>query len=174
MTETYSGEEVIALASGETITLIQLDGPGVSSDQTVVRIDATGDLIVGDLVAGNTHAWLAGGTPAGATIPEWKAALAQLPSLGAGLVYGGRGDALPVEEAVAAQTAYLDRADAIAGEYVASLGERVAELSDPAAAPAHHAAVQALLAEAFPAHAQPELVGFSVAGLLAAKVAQRG
>ncbi len=57
---TFSGVEKINLRSGETLTLIELKSPGVSSNQTVVRIDSTGDLIVGDLVAFRTHAWLEG------------------------------------------------------------------------------------------------------------------
>lgn len=171
---TYSGQNVITLKSGETITLIELAQPGVASDQTVVRIDQSGDLIVGDLVASNTHAWFEGGIVDGKPVPTlegWKADLAELAALGTGNVYGGRGDAQPVAEAVAQQTAYLDIADKIVGDYIAGLGDKVAELSDPALQGAHYGAIQAKFVEAFPDYALPDLVGFSVYGLVGQKLA---
>ncbi|MCE2970238.1 MAG: MBL fold metallo-hydrolase, partial [Burkholderiales bacterium] len=58
---TFSGQKTIRLKSGETLTLIELKNPGVSSTQTVLRIDSTGDLIVGDLVQHGAHLWLEGG-----------------------------------------------------------------------------------------------------------------
>ena len=36
---TFKGKQVIKLKSGETISLIELPKPGISSTQTVVRID---------------------------------------------------------------------------------------------------------------------------------------
>lgn len=174
VTSTFSDQDVIALKSGETITLIELAQPGVSSTQTVVRIDRSGDLIVGDLLAGNTHAWLEGGIVDGKPVPTiegWKADLAELATLGKGNVYGGRGDALPVAEAVAQQTAYLDAADKIVSDYIAGLGDKVSELSDPALQGAHYGAIQAELAKAFPTYAMPELVGYSVYGLVGQKLA---
>ena len=110
---TFERETTITLGSGETLSLIELDQPGVATNQTVVRIDDTSDLIVGDLVHSNNHAWLAGGLVDGRSVPTldaWKTGLAQLPELGTGTVYGGRGDFLPVDEAVAQQTAYLAKA----------------------------------------------------------------
>ena len=74
----------------------------------MVRIDQSGDLIVGDLVHSNNHAWLEGGIVNGKPVPTiegWKADLAEIAKLGTGKVYGGRGDFLPVAEAVAQQTA---------------------------------------------------------------------
>ena len=166
--ETFSGKRVIHLKSGETITLFELRHPGVSSTQTVVRIDATGDLIVGDLVHYRTHAWLEGGIVDGKAVPTiagWKAALRELPRLGQGQVYGGRGPAAPVQQAVDEQIAYLDRADAIVRDYVRGLGDRRGELSDPAKQGAHFAAIQKALSAAFPDYAMPDLVGYGVYGL---------
>lgn len=174
VTATYGGQDVINLKSGETITLIELERPGVASDQTVVRIDQSGDLIVGDLVASNNHAWLEGGIVDGKPVPTlegWKADLAQLLTLGAGKVYGGRGDFLPVAEAVAQQTAYLDKADKIVSDYIARLGDTAAELSDPALQGAHYGAIQAEFVKAFPDYALPDLIGFSVYGLVGQKLA---
>ena len=166
---TFAGETTITLGSGETLSLIELDQPGVATNQTVVRIDDTGDLIVGDLVHANNHAWLAGGLVDGVSTPaldDWKAGLAQLPEIGDGTVYGGRGDFLPVDEAVAQQTAYLTKAEEIVVAYVEGLGDRRAELTDPATAQPHYGAIQAKLAEAFPDYAFPDLVGYSVYGLV--------
>ena len=172
---TYSGTRVITLKSGETLTLFELKQPGVSSDQTVVRIDKTGDLVVGDLVHTRNHAWLEGGIVDGHPVPTlagWKADLAELPKLGHGKVYGGRGEFVPVKEAVAQQTAYLDKANAIVDAYLKGLGNRVGELSDPAKQGAHHKAIQAELAQAFPGYAFPDLVGYSVYGLVQQKLAK--
>jgi hypothetical protein len=63
-----------------------LKAPGVASTRTVVRIDKTGDLVVGDLVHTRNHAWLDGG------------------------IVGGRARFTP-----AGWTAYLDKADQIVG-----------------------------------------------------------
>lgn len=171
---TYSGQHRITLKSGETITLFELPQPGISSNQTVVRFDQTGDLAVGDLVHTHTHAWLEGGIVNGKPLPTlegWKAGLAELPRLGTGKVYGGRGVFVPVAQAVAEQTAYLDKADAVVTGYLQRLGSRASELSDPARQGAHHQAIQAEMAKAFPGHAMPDLVGYSVYGLVQQKLA---
>ena len=171
--QTFSGTLTIRLLSGETLTLSELAQPGVASNQVVVRVDATGDLIVGDLVAYKTHAWLEGGIVDGQPRPDlmgWKADLAALLTLGSGKIYGGRGPAGPLAAVVAEQTAYLDRADAIVTRYVAALGANSGELRDPATASAHFAAIQAEFAAAFPEYALPDLIGYGVYGLALAKL----
>jgi glyoxylase-like metal-dependent hydrolase (beta-lactamase superfamily II) len=174
--QTFTKQMTIRLASGETLTLIGLPQPGISSHQTVVRIDRTGDLVVGDLVHSNHHAWLEGGIVGGQPVPTlagWKAGLGELPKLGHGKVYGGRGDALPVRDAVAQQVAYLERAEAIVDRYLDGLGDRLQEVADPARRQAHHAAIQAAVAAAFPGFAGPDMVGYSVYGLVRQKLQQR-
>lgn len=171
---TYSGKKVIKLKSGETITLFELKEPGVSSNQTVVRIDKTGDLIVGDLVHTKNHAWLEGGIVDGKAVPTlagWKADLKELLKLGHGKVYGGRGEFIPVKQAVAQQIAYLDKADAIVDAYTKKLGDKRAELADPTTQGAHYAAIQAEFVKAFPDYAFPELVGYSIYGLVKQRLA---
>ncbi len=170
---TFEDRTSIRLKSGETLSLIELKAPGVASTQTVVRIDKSGDLVVGDLVHTRNHAWLEGGIVGGKakfTLAGWKADLAELPLLGTGKVYGGRGQFVPIKQAVTEQTAYLDKADQIASAYVAQLGSKVSELSDPAQQQRHHQALQAELVKAFPDYAMPDLVGYSVYGLLASKL----
>ncbi|HUJ63797.1 MAG TPA: MBL fold metallo-hydrolase [Kofleriaceae bacterium] len=169
--DTFDGQTTIRLASGETLTLIELAHPGVSSDQTVVRIDATGDLIVGDLVANHVHAWLEGGIVDGTPRPDlagWQDDLRALPGLGHGLVYGGRGEPGPVAEVVAAELAYLAKADAIVTAHVGSASR--AELTDPAKQQAHFHAIQDELARAFPDYKDPDLVGYGVYGLVLSKL----
>lgn len=171
---TYSGKKIITLQSGETITLFELTHPGISSDQTVVRIDKTGDLIVGDLVHAKTHAWLEGGIVDGKATPTlggWKADLNELTQLGKGKVYGGRGQFLALQQAVDLQIAYLEQADAIVTKYVKSLGNKSSELSDPTLQGAHYQAIQTALSKAFPDYAMPDLVGYSVYGLVQQKLA---
>lgn len=170
---TFSGEMKIKLKSGETISLFELPA-GVSSTQTVARIDATGDLIVGDLIHANTHAWLEGGIVNGRPVPRidgWKADLATLKTMGTGTAYGGRGDFLPVSEAVDKETAYLGKAVEIVDVYIKSLGDRRSELLDARKQAGHYAAIQAKFVEAFPDYRQPELIGFSVYGLVQQRLA---
>lgn len=174
---TFSGKQTIRLKSGETLSLIELKSPGVSSTQTVVRIDKTGDLIVGDLVHTQNHAWLEGGIVAGKATPDlpgWKAGLQELLTLSKGhpqaKAYGGRGSFVLVAQAVKEQTAYLTKAEAIVDTHISGLGDKKTELLDPAKQGAHHANIQAELAKAFPGYAMPELVGYSVYGLVQQKL----
>ncbi len=173
---TFEGETRIRLKSGETVTLIELPRPGISSTQTVVRIDQSGDLVVGDLVHTRNHAWLEGGIVNGKPQPDlagWKADLQELPKLGNGKVYGGRGEFAPVRDAVAQEIAYLEQADRIVDRYIQQLGSRAAELKDPQKQGGHYAAIQAEFVKAFPDYSFPDLVGYSVYGLVQQKLSQQ-
>lgn len=168
----FDGQRVLKLASGETITLFALRHAGVAAQQVVVRIDATGDLIVGDLVHHHAHAWLEGGLVDGKPVPrvgEWIAALDELPALSAAFpaakVYGGRGDFVTVGEAVPAQQAYLRRADAIVRDYVGGLGARRDELWDAEALARHSGELERRFVAAFPDYRLPYMVRYSVYGL---------
>lgn len=166
------GQHTLKLASGETLTLFALRHAGVAAHQVVVRIDRTGDLIVGDLVHHHAHAWLEGGLVDGRPLPKidgWIAALGELPALASqhprAKVYGGRGEFVRVGDAVAAQQAYLRRVREIVSAYVAELGERRVELSKADKAAAHHEALEKRIAQAFPAYKLPYMVRYSVYGL---------
>jgi glyoxylase-like metal-dependent hydrolase (beta-lactamase superfamily II) len=174
--KTFAGTDTITLKSGETITLIELDHPGVSSAQTVVRFDATGDLAVGDLVHTKNHAWLEGGIVDGKPQPDlagWQNDLQQLlelPPRPGAKIYGGRGEFVPVVQAVLEQRAYLVRADEIVNTYLTTLTEQGrTELSDPARQGAHYKAIQAQFVAAFPDYAMPDLISYSVYGLIGSK-----
>lgn len=173
---TFTGQRKITLKSGETITLIELKQPGISSNQIVVRIDKTGDLVVGDLVHTRTHAWLEGGIVDGKPVPTlagWKADLKELLKLGHGKAYGGRGDFVPVPQAVAQQIAYLEKAEAIVDRYIGSLGDKKTELSNPAKQVLHYSAIQAEFVKTFPDYAMPDLIGYSIYGLVQQKLATK-
>lgn len=164
--QTFERQLVLTLKSKETITLIELPEPGVSSSQTVVRIDSTGDLIVGDLVAYQAHAWLEGGIVEGKprpTLDGWRTDLKVLPTLGTGTLYGGRGAFGPVTDVVAAQLAYLDTAERVVTRVVAS--RTAAELADAERSKAIFSEIQQELVKAFPRSAYPDLVGYGVYGL---------
>ncbi|HEY2926853.1 MBL fold metallo-hydrolase [Piscinibacter sp.] len=174
---TFTGETRIRLKSGETLSLIELKNPGVTSTQVVVRIDRTGDLLVGDLVHHKAHAWLEGAIVKGkphADLLKWAAAVDELPALAKGKpaakVYGGRGEFVGVAQAVQAQRTYLVKADALVDEYLASLGERKQELDSPSASAAHHEALAKRFAEAFPDYALPYMIKYSVYGLIDTKL----
>lgn len=171
--QTFEGQLVIKLESGETITLVQLKNAGVSSTQTVARIDATGDLIVGDLVHHNAHAWLEGGIVDGKTkidIASWLAALDELKGLGGKIVHGGRGDDAPVDAAVADEQQYLKAMDSLVTNYVKDLGPRASELKDPAKSAEHYKAIQAQAEAAFPNRKLSYLIGYGVYGLVNSKL----
>jgi glyoxylase-like metal-dependent hydrolase (beta-lactamase superfamily II) len=172
---TFSGQSIIKLKSGEILTLIELKNPGVASTQTVVRIDRTGDLVVGDLVHYKAHAWLEGGIVGGNAKPDlkaWQAAVAELPALtkqpAVAKVHGGRGATGTVNEAVTFQRDYLAKADALVDDYVKATP--AADLKDPAQAQKHYAALQATFDKSMPGLALPYLVGYGVYGLLNSKV----
>jgi glyoxylase-like metal-dependent hydrolase (beta-lactamase superfamily II) len=174
--ETFSDTETIELSDGKTVELSELSKPGVSSTQTVAFIPELNSLIVGDLVHHKLHAWLEGGIVNGQATPaieEWIADLQELESTFAAdpepTVYGGRGEPAPLAEAVDDQIAYLEKADQIVTDYVAALGDKASELSGPDAGK-HYAAIQAELAEAFPDYAFPDMISFSVYGLVNSKL----
>ena len=141
-----------------------------SLTQTVAHVPAARALVVGDLVHHRAHAWLEGGLVASSPrldVDAWVAALGELKRFRGATVFGGRGEAAPVAEAIAAQQAYLQRARAITKAYVADLGPRVGELDGPEAA-GHQAAIAERIAAAFPGHALAYLTGYSIYGLILA------
>jgi glyoxylase-like metal-dependent hydrolase (beta-lactamase superfamily II) len=174
--ETFTDTHTLQLGDGKTVELSELSQPGVSSTQTVAFIPELNALVVGDLVHHKLHAWLEGGIVNGQATPTlegWIADLQELETRFSGgpepTVYGGRGEAAPLSEAVAAQIAYLERADQIVTDYIAGLGERASEVSGPEAGE-HYAAIQAELAAAFPDYAFPDMISFSVYGLVNSKL----
>jgi len=174
---TFSGTTRIKLKSGETLSLIELKNPGVTSTQVVVRIDKTGDLIVGDLVHHKAHAWLEGAIVKGkprADLARWAAAVSELPALAkdkpAAKVYGGRGDFVSVAQAVKAQRTYLNGANTLVDAYLAELGNRKGELTDPEKSSLHHQELQKRFARAFPDYALSYMIKYSVYGLIDTKL----
>jgi glyoxylase-like metal-dependent hydrolase (beta-lactamase superfamily II) len=174
--ETFTGMHTLELEDGQTVELSELSEPGVSSTQTVAFIPELNALIVGDLVHHKLHAWLEGGIVNGQATPTldgWIADLQELAERFAAdpepTVYGGRGEPAPLSVAVADQIAYLRKADQIVTDYVAGLGDKQAELSGDKAGE-HYAAIQAELEKAFPDYAFPDMISFSVYGLVNSKL----
>ena len=171
---TFSGQTVIKLKSGETLTLFELKNSGVSSTQTVVRIDRSGDLIVGDLVHYKAHAWLEGGIVNGTANPDlkaWALALAELPKLTpqpkVAKVYGGRGAVGTVNEVVSFQVKYLEKADALVNSYIKKTPAK--DLQDATQSQKHYTALQTRFDKEMPGLALPYLVGYGIYGLLNSK-----
>jgi glyoxylase-like metal-dependent hydrolase (beta-lactamase superfamily II) len=174
--ETFTGTHTLELGGGKTVELSELRDPGVSSTQTVAFVPELTALMVGDLVHHQLHAWLEGGIVNGQatpTIEGWIADLQELETTFAAdpepTVYGGRGEPAPLAVAVADQIAYLEKADQIVTDYVAGLGDKKSELSSDKAGE-HYAAIQAELEQAFPDYAFPDMIGFSVYGLVNSKL----
>lgn len=77
-------------------------------------------------------------------------------------------------QAVAAQIAYLDKADSIVADYLNGLGDSAkAEFDDSTKAQQHYALIRDAVAKAFPDYAMPDLVSYSVYGLVMQKLAAR-
>src|SRR5215213_2800655 len=174
--ETFTGTRTLELSDGKTVELSELREPGVSSTQTVAFIPELNALIVGDLVHHKLHAWLEGGIVNGQATPTlegWISDLNELQTRFAAdpepTVYGGRGEPAPLSVAVADQIAYLETADQIVTDYVAGLGDKKSELSGDKAGE-HYAAIQAELEQAFPDYAFPDMISFSVYGLVNSKL----
>ena len=155
--QTFDGSLTLDITGDGSVELFELSNGGVTTNQTVVRVNGQ-DLIVGDLVAVDTHAWLEGGIVDGAPAPNlmaWKRALAELSGMGTGQVFPGRGMPTSVTRAVQAQTLYLDELDDITEEVMA--------LHDPG-----DEAWQAIADEAvraFPGYAHSYLINYGVYGL---------
>ncbi|MCP3139660.1 MBL fold metallo-hydrolase [Pyxidicoccus xibeiensis] len=165
---TFRGTYALPLEGDAKVELAELKHAGVATTQTVAYVPARKALIVGDLVHHQAHAWLEGGLREGKVVPDmaaWKAAVDELATWPDATVYGGRGEAAPVTEAIAAQKRYLDGMVTLVKGYAVELGDRKAELCGDAAAP-HHAELQKRAAAAFPEYALPYMVGYSVYGLV--------
>jgi glyoxylase-like metal-dependent hydrolase (beta-lactamase superfamily II) len=159
---TFKGDLDLPLEGPVRVKLHELAHRGVSSTQTVAFVPAIGGLVVGDLVHHRAHAWLEGGIVEGKATPDlasWKLALEELRAFEGATVYGGRGPAAKVTEAVNEEEAYLDRMNALVAKYVADLGPAKAE------AGAHGKKIAALASQEFPGYAYPYLVEYGVYGL---------
>lgn len=150
---------------GLPVRLEVLEHPGVTTTQTVAYV---GDgVVVGDLVAAETHAWLEGGIVDGVATPDlagWREALSELEERvpASATVYAGRGPSLPASTVLPAQRAYLDQAEELVRAHLASLDDPAATLQDDGAA--QYAAIAAALDAAAPS-AHPYLVEYGVYGL---------
>ncbi|MFO7857786.1 MAG: MBL fold metallo-hydrolase [Ectothiorhodospiraceae bacterium] len=174
--KTFTGEQTIELDSGETITLIELEHSAIASNQTVARIDATGDLIVGDMVHHKAHAWLEGGLVDGEPQPDldaWRQALRELEAIDADRVHGGRGESASLDEAVAEQIRYLNGVEAEVRRYIEEHPDLEQALDDPERAQDHYQAIQERVAARFPDYELPYMVGYSVYSLVRSLVAVR-
>jgi glyoxylase-like metal-dependent hydrolase (beta-lactamase superfamily II) len=165
---TFKGDFDLPVEGSAKIKLHELAHRGVSSTQTVAFIPALNGLVVGDLVHHKAHAWLEGGIVDGKPtpdLPSWKLALDELSAYENATVYGGRGEAAKVADAVKAEQAYLDKMNAIVTKYVADLGAAKSELSGPKASE-HYKKIAALAAQAFPDYALPYMIEYGVYGLV--------
>ncbi len=173
---TFVGDYELRLANGETISLHELEQPGVSSNQTIASIPSLRAVVVGDLVHHNAHAWLEGGIVNGKPIPTldgWIADLNELQALFRDepltLVYGGRGEAARLATAVNAQIRYLKRANSIVDAYIEKLGVKKNELQGEQA-PAHYKNLQTEFEKVFPSYRLGYLIQYGVYGLVNSKL----
>jgi glyoxylase-like metal-dependent hydrolase (beta-lactamase superfamily II) len=142
-----SAREVRELG-GVSVELIPM-GAGVSSAHLVVRLPATGDVFVGDLLHHEVHGWLAEGFS-----DQWLTRLDEIAALTPTRIHGGRG-ASTGPDGLAEQARYLKAFQTCVTPHLAEAAE--------AAAPA----IKACVIEAAPGYAMDMMIDFSSPGELA-------
>ncbi|MEM9462316.1 MAG: MBL fold metallo-hydrolase [Myxococcota bacterium] len=170
---TFDDALELPLAGGGQITLEVLDHGGVATTQTVAIVeddDGPAQLVVGDLVASRTHAWLEGGIVDGVAAPDlaqWRDALDDLAGLTddpASPVYPGRGEPLPVAEAVGQQRDYLTALEQIVHAVLSEQDDPAAALGGDQAG-AIYDEITARAEQAFPSYDHAYLITSGVYGL---------
>lgn len=162
---TFEQDLDLVLKSGARIALRELQGPGVSSNQTVALIAGANALVVGDLVHHEAHAWLEGGIVDGKptpTIASWIKDLEEVQTRFARsnpTVLGGRGNPAPLATAVPQQIEYLRKADDLVGAYVKGLS----------GAQPDFAKLQTTFEAAFPSYTLGYMVQYGAYGLVGTK-----
>jgi glyoxylase-like metal-dependent hydrolase (beta-lactamase superfamily II) len=165
---TFKGDLELPVEGPVRVKLHELAHRGVSSTQTVGFVPAINALVVGDLVHHHTHAWLEGGIVDGKATPDlvsWKLALEELRAFDGATVYGGRGPAARLGDAVTDEEAYLDGMNTLVTKYVADLGPAKSDLVGPTAGE-HAKKIAALASREFPHYSYPYLVEYGAYGLV--------
>jgi glyoxylase-like metal-dependent hydrolase (beta-lactamase superfamily II) len=168
--QTFADQFTLRTANGTTIALRELHQSGISANQTVAYIQEANALIVGDLVHHRAHAWLEGpilnGQPA-YNSQNWTRTLTTLQNSypATTLIYGGRGETASLSVSIAEQIAYLERAEQLTRNYVASLPGKT--LTDKKAN-VDYAALTTLFERAFPGYELSYLIRYGSYGLVMA------
>ena len=157
---TFSGQKTLQLSSGHEVLLRHIDRSAVAPTHTVAHIPSLDALVVGDLIHHGVHAWLEGPIVDGRPRPDlraWKSALEELDRFEGVVVYGGRGESAPLEEAVAAQMHYLTEVEQIVREHLQGHEGTPDEQTN--------AAVAGQVIDAFPQYDHNYMVEYSIYGL---------
>ena len=174
--ETFTGTHTLELGDGKTVELCELSEPGVSSTQTVALIPELNALIVGDLVHHKLHAWLEGGIVDGQATPTIDGWIADLEELETTLRGRSGTDRLRRTGRAGAPLGGRGRPDRLSGDgrsdrhRLRGRARRSGDELSGEKAGEHYAAIQAELEEAFPDYAFPDMISFSVYGLVNAKL----
>ena len=160
---TFTGDYELPLGNGEKLALHELSKPGVASTQTIAYLPHAKAVIVGDLINHKAHAWLEGGIVEGKptpTIDGWKDDLNELKTMFWNqpdvTVYGGRGEAAPLQSAVNEQLHYLDQAKTLIDNYLAHNANAEVNYSD----------LQKQFEQAFPDYQLGYMIGYGSYGLV--------
>ncbi len=158
---TFNQKYDLRLGNGEVIRLQELSSPGVSTNQTVAIIAQSNAVMVGDLVHYKVHAWLEGGIVDGKATPTingWIPDLKELASIvkKGTMIYGGRGEVVPVEKAVLAQIDYLKKSNEVVTLFAKKSGDQTV-------------AIQAEIEKNFPEYGLSYMIQYGVYGLVQSK-----
>ncbi|MCB0391963.1 MAG: MBL fold metallo-hydrolase [Bdellovibrionales bacterium] len=172
--ESFDTQLSLRLSGGETIELVEYNKPGISTNQTVAILPNKQGLIVGDLIHYKAHAWLEGGivdSKATPTISSWVSLLKQITEENDSdiKVYGGRGEATNLLEAIEVQIEYLQKADGIVSNYVKKLGTKKSELTTEKATK-HYENLTQEFQSTFPDYALSYMVQYGIYGLVNSKL----
>ncbi len=165
----FSKKHQLKLANGGKVDLLELEQSGISTNQTVAYIKSVNALIVGDLVHHKAHAWLEGPIVNGKSAfsnEKWMAVLQRLEKEfpAKTTVYGGRGEAVALKVAAAAQVLYLQKATQLAQNYLNALeGSSLADKKSKV----DYAALQAVFEKEFPDYKLGYMIAYGAYGMVA-------
>lgn len=160
---TFDENYEIKLVNGGKIILTELHKSGIATNQTVAFIETANAIVVGDLVHHNAHAWLEGPIVNGNTTyigKNWIEVLKTIQKkfVGTTIVYGGRGEAGKLSVVIPQQIAYLETAEKISNEYLASIGGDKTKVD--------YAQLQKIFEKTFPNYALGYMINYGAYGIV--------
>jgi hypothetical protein len=162
---TFATEKMLTLQDNDTLELIVLKAPGVSTTQTVVFSKSLNALFVGDLIHHKAHAWLEGGILAGKPAPSITGWIKDFYLKSNPLVYAGRGIQVPLKTAVKDQIVYLNKSVTIVKDLIAKTKMTSKDLGTEKATK-FYKDLEAKFKAAFPDYELPYMIQHGAYGLV--------
>lgn len=176
--QTFQSELNIILKGGETVSLKELELPGVSTNQTVAYIPTLNSLFVGDLLHYKAHAWLEGPIIDGQPQPDlntWISDLKELVKLYPkdATVFGGRGQTVNLLQGAQDQIAYLKSSELIITRFLKSELLTTKDFAGPEAS-LHYKRLATVFEREFPSYELSYMIEYGAYGLVLKLLHSRG